>query len=439
MKTFAERARDIPVVGEYDVIVCGGGASGFVAAAASAREGARTLLVERYGILGGTATAGLMVEFGSIFDGNEVTVGGITHEFLHRLIDYGGVALRDEKTHSQTFDPESMIAVSQEMVLESGAELLLHSLVVEPMTEGGTVTGVVLENKSGRQAVTGRVIIDGTGDGDVAARAGAKFMKGRDADGKMQPGTLEILLGNVDTSRAAETVYDFIPTVKEGQKRGDWPLPTDRLFSWGRVAKRGAPDDPHSSFFFINGTNALDVDGTSAESLTKAEIETRRQAEALVEFLRKHAPGFEKCYLDRTAVQVGIRETRRIVGDYMLSREDVLSARHFEDGVVPAHNSIDVHDVTGRDFEHEYLKPGTHYEIPYRCFLPAGLDGLLVTGRCISVDHQALGSVRVMVVCMPMGEACGLAAAIAAAGNCTPRQIDVQELRKKLRAGGTVL
>ncbi len=203
------------------------------------------------------------------------------------------------------------------------------------------------------------------------------------------------------------------------------------------MKKRGAPDIPEQSFFFINGTNALGVDGTSAPSLTQAEIETRRQVEALVNFLRKYAPGFENCYLDRTAAQVGIRETRRIVGDYTLTREDVLGARHFPDGVVPACNSLDVHDVAGRRFQLEFLQPGTHYEIPFRCFLPAGLEGLLVAGRCISADHAALGSVRVMVVCMPMGEACGLAAALSVKNKCRPRDIPVAELRAALRRGGT--
>ena len=152
----------------------------------------------------------------------------------------------------------------------------------------------------------------------------------------------------------------------------------------------------------------------------------------------KWSPG-EKCYLDRTAAQVGVRETRGVTGDYTLTREDVLSARHFPDGVVPACNSIDVHDADGREFTHEYLEKGTHYEIPYRSFLPAGLDGILVAGRCLSADRPALGSARVMVVCMPMGEACGRAAAVAVRKECTPRDVPVEEIRAALRKGGTVL
>jgi len=169
------------------------------------------------------------------------------------------------------------------------------------------------------------------------------------------------------------------------------------------------------------------------------ESKSQRQVDCLIRFLRKYVPGFENCYLDRTAAQVGIRETRRIIGDYILSREDVISARHFEDGVVPGCNSIDVHDPCGKDFKHEYLKPGTHYEIPYRCFLPKGLDGILTGGRCISADYRALGSTRVMVVCMPIGEAVGIAASIAVKEHCMPREIPVSKLRSTLRNAGMSL
>ncbi|MBA4387204.1 MAG: FAD-dependent oxidoreductase [Verrucomicrobia bacterium] len=439
METYVERARELPVAGSYDVVVCGGGPAGFMAALASARRGARTLLVERYGILGGTATAGMMVEFGSIYDGAQTIVGGATHEFLHRLVDFGGVERFDARAHSMIFDPESMIAICLDMCKEAGVEMLFHTLVVDAVKSGTNVNGVILENKSGRSVVRGKVLIDATGDGDVAARAGAAFRTGRDGDSMVQPVTLEVILGNVDVTRLPKSHHDVTAAIREAASRGEWAIPTERIFSWGRVCKRGAPDDPHAADFFINVTNALNVDGTSARDLTRAEIETRGQLEGLLRFLREHVTGFEKCFLDRTAVQVGIRETRRITGDYELTREDVLSARHFPDGVVPACNSIDVHEVTGKNFEHEWLKPGTHYQIPYRCFLPQGLDGILVAGRCLSADHHALGSARVMVVCLPMGEACGIAAALAADRSCPPRQIQADDIRTALRNNGTVV
>lgn len=439
MSNVVEPQRETPVAGRYDVIVCGGGPSGFTAAVAAARAGARTLLIERYGILGGTATAAMMVEFGSIHDGRQRIVGGITREFMDRLIARGGTILREDRSYQMTFDPESMIWLCQEMAIEAGVELLLHTWVVGAVCRDGRVTGVVVENKTGRQAFLGRVVIDATGDGDVAMRAGARFDQGRPGDGKMQPVTLEVLLGNVDDTRRPEGVRDLSDAIREGMRTGEWPIPNERIMSWGRVAKAGAPDDPRAAWVFVNVTNSLDVDGTKAADLTRAEIETRRQVDGLVTFLRKHAAGFEHCYLDRTGVQVGIRETRRIVGDYALSRDDVLGARHFADGVVVGCNSIDVHDYAGKDFEHEYLRRGTHYQIPYRCFTPRGLDGLLVTGRCLSADHPALGSVRVMVVCLPMGEACGTAAAMAAAGDGRVRGVPVGDLRRRLRSAGHVL
>jgi glycine/D-amino acid oxidase-like deaminating enzyme len=440
MSTHHESDRDIPVTGEYDVIVCGGGPTGFVAALAAARRGAKTMLLERYGFLGGTATAAMMVEFGGMHDGRQALLGGVTHEFLHRLETYGGAHFTNAAAHAMILDPESMIAVCQAMVLESGVRLLLHTWIAGAITDGHRVVGVVVENKSGRQAIRGKVVIDCTGDGDVAARAGAAFELGRPGDGKLQPVTLELLLGNVDTTR---TGYDhhkvLIPRIAAARQAGTWTIPTDQLFSWGRVRKRGAPDDPRHGFFFINGTNAIDCDGTDAESLSAAEIQTRGQVDPMLDFLRAHAPGFEHCYLDRAAAQIGIRETRRITGDYTLSRDDVLSARHFGDGVVPGCNSIDVHEVSGKAFAHEYLRGGTHYQIPFRCFLPKGLDGLLVAGRCLSADHHALGSVRVMIVTMPMGDAVGTAAALAASRGLTPRQVPVADVQAALRAQGTVL
>ncbi len=277
IKYLLERKRKIPVVGSYDVIVCGGGPSGFIAAIAAAREGAKTLLVERYGFLGGTATAGMMVEFGPIYDGKEVVVGGITHEFLHRLESFGGADMRNSDTHSMVFDPESMIMVCQEMTMEAGVEILLHSLVVDQISEANRIIGIIVESKSGREAIMGRVIIDATGDGDVAVRAGAKFSMGRDGDNKLQPFTLEIMLGNVDITRIPKSYTEVMPKIRKARENGEWSIPTDMLFSWGRVKKRGAPDNPHSSFLFINGTNLLNVDGTSVKSLTNAEIETRGQ------------------------------------------------------------------------------------------------------------------------------------------------------------------
>lgn len=434
-------ARAIEAFGSFDVIVCGGGPTGFVAAIAAARGGAKTLLIERYGFFGGTATAAMMIEFGSMFDGERPLLGGITHEFLHRLQDFGGVLMRGRpESHAMTFDPESMIHVCQTMVEEAGVHILLHTWIADAICDQGRVAGVVVENKSGRQAVFGKVVIDCTGDGDVAARAGAGYSLGRPGDGMMQPVSIEILLANVDATRVD---YDhhavLIPRIAAARKAGTWTIPTDQLFSWGPVCKHGMAFDPRHAHYFINGTNCLNCNGTDARSLTEGELGARRQIGQMLAFLRENAPGFENAHVDRVAAQIGIRETRRITGDYTLTRADVLAARHFDDGVVPGRNSIDVHEVSGKAFAHEFLQPKTHYQIPYRCFLPRGLEGLLVAGRCLSADHHALGSVRVMIVTMPMGDAVGTAAAMAAERGLSPRTVPTPELRATLRARGTVL
>jgi glycine/D-amino acid oxidase-like deaminating enzyme len=439
MKIYSENRRDIPVIDEFDVIVCGGGPTGFMAAIAAARRGARTLLIEKYGFLGGTGTAAMMLEFGSIFDGKDVLLGGCAHEFLHRLVNEGYGEMHSEKTHNMVFDPEGMIAICQKMVLESGSELLLHSVVVDVIRDGNKAKGIVVENKSGRGAYMAQVIIDATGDGDIAFCAGEEFSYGNE-EGRVQPVSLEFLLGNVNHRKiTSRNVRQTLPYIRQAKENGDWKIPSDQFFSWGRVKKRGAPDVPESSFYFINATNALDINGVDANDLTKAEIECRRQVDDLIYFLQKYVPGFEKCYLDRTAVQIGIRETRRICGKYKLTQSDVLAGKHFDDGIVPGCNSIDVHDVKGKEFLHKFLKKGTHYQIPWRCFLPEKTEGLIVTGRCLSADHYALGSVRVMVVCMPMGEACGYAAALACEEKCSLEELPVEKVRQALRAQGTMI
>jgi glycine/D-amino acid oxidase-like deaminating enzyme len=439
MKIHTENRRYIPVAGEFDVIVCGGGPSGFTAAIAAARHGAKTLLIEKYGFLGGTGTAALMVQFGSIFDGKNILIGGCVHEFLHRLADEGYGKMYTDKTHRMIFDPEGMIAVCQKMVLESGAELLLHSVVTDVILEGDSARGIVVENKSGRSAYMAKIIIDATGDGDIAFRAGEEFSYGN-KEGRVQPVSLEFLLGNVNHEKIiGQGLGITLPYIRQAKENGDWKIPSDQFFSWGRVIKRGAPDIPESSFYFINATNALNINGVDAKDLTKAEIECRRQVDDLIYFLQKYVPGFEKCYLDRTAAQVGIRETRRIRGKYTLTQSDILEGKHFDDGIVPGCNSIDVHDINGKEFSHKFLEKETHYQIPWRCFLPEKTKGLIMTGRCISADHHALGSVRVMVVCMPMGEACGYAAALACKENYLLEDLPVEKIKQALRAQGTMI
>jgi FAD-dependent oxidoreductase family protein len=436
MKKICENEKQIPVLGEFDVIVCGGGASGFPAAIAAAQEEVNVLLVEHYGFLGGTATAAMMVEFGSSTNGKRLLSGGVVVNFLRKMAASEG-SLADIETLSMTFNPEYMILLVQELLIEAGVELLLHTHVCDVIMEGNTVNGIIVENKSGRGAYLAKTIIDATGDGDVAVQAGAGFDIGRPQDGKMQPISLEIMVGGVDSTKV-QLDDKLLSAIKEASV-DDWPIPTERVFSWGEVPKPGAPADQKNTSYFINATNVIGIDGTNAEDLTRAEIESRRQVNPLVKFLKNHAIGFEKCYLERVACQVGIRETRRIKGKYCLTADDVLQARHFPDGIVPAYNNIDVHDVDGLDFEHYFLKPGTHYQIPYRSLLPETTEGLIMAGRAISIDHRALGSARVMCITMPIGEAAGIAAALCVKDSCLPSQLPAEKIRKRMKAIGYVI
>ena len=435
-----EAEKKLPIWGNYDVIVGGGGAAGFPAAVAAARNGAKTLLIEKFGFLGGTATAGLMVEFGSLSDRKRQIVGGITHEFIHRMIDFGGCCYDDLEIHkgNTRFDPETYKTVARQMCLESGVDILYHSWIAGVIKENALIKGVIVENKGGRGVFLGKAVVDCTGDGDIAWQSDVPFDKGNEK-GLMQPMTSVFLVGDVNHDRFVEAKVDFISLYKEARKNGDLTVPVERPGSTGRVIRKDREEDSKRCEYFINGTNILEVDGTDPWELTRAEIEARGQVRELIKVFRKYVPGFEKCYLVETAAYIGVRETRRIVGHYTLTAEDVLERNKFDDRIVLAHNQIDIHDTDSHSFELIFLPDGESYQIPYRSIVPQGIENLLMAGRCISAAHEALGSARVMVIAMPLGEAAGVAAALVAQSGCYARQLDVSLLQSTLLEQGAIL
>jgi len=420
-----EPARNTPIAGRCDVLVLGGGPAGFAAAVCAAREGAKTLLLERYGAPGGMATTGLM----SHWTGG--TRGGIYEEILDRSGDAEG--------HRQTIHPARLATALLGMLEESGARLRLHTWAVEPVMEGNRIAGVIAESKSGREAFLAGITVDATGDGDIAAKAGVPYRKGRDADGKMQPMTLMFKVGGVDTARA----------VFPGGFEDDFQVPGGSLQELGRKYL------PHPAGHVLlyrsslpgvvtcNMTNSVSVDGTSAADLTRAEIECRKQLDPIVAFLRAHVPGFENCYLLDAADYVGVRETRRFEGEYTLTEQDILEARVFDDwAVTKAHFNFDIHNLTGAGLDEtgmqKHFPQRTGYTIPYRCFVPKKVEHLLLAGRNISGTHAAHSNYRVMPICANMGQAVGCAAALCARKGVTPRNLDVAELQKVLRRGGVM-
>lgn len=444
MSTLSEQARQIPIAAEYDILVAGGGPAGIGAAIAAARSGAKTLCVEWFGCLGGMMTSGLHTHvciLKSAGGGEDFIIGGIPMELCRRGEEkrYGEIV-----GSNYDYEPEAMKRDLDDWAEEVGLDLLYHSFVADAIVEngvGGTgvppvIKGLIVENKSGRQAILAKQVVDCTGDADVAARAGAPYEYGRPSDGLTQPCTLMFRLENVDWEKVNEYRQDDPGLTKmcaQAIEHGDMePFQTQLMGFWYtkyRPTQMG-----------VNFTNITRCNATNAQDITAATIEGRHQAAVLVEVFRKRIPGMESCYMIDTAQYLGVRETRRIVGEYTLTVDDVVNVRKFEDGIAKGSFFVDIHspNETGL-FEPRHLPKGEHYDIPYGCIVPQGIDNLLVAGRCISATHEALGSTRVMFQCMALGEAAGTAAAMCASDGSPPRTIDVPALRAKLSAASAIV
>ena len=421
-RTYLEPAREIPVLDEVDVLVAGSGPAGFSAAVCAARQGAKTLLVEALGNVGGIATSGLMSHFtGSV-------TSGFYEELLHRMALRNEGAQRGKRTI--TIDPEKLKTVCLEMLEEAGASLLLYTAAVDVIMDGGRIRGVIVENKEGRQAVFANVIIDATGDGDIAARAGVPFTLGREQDGLMQPATIMFKVGGVDTDRAAfpgsfETTVDTEKGELQALAREKLPHPAGHVLLY-RTTLPGVVT--------CNMTNCTEINGLLAADLTRGTKVCREQMEPIVDFLREYVPGYEHCFLLSSASLLGIRETRHFHGRYTLTHQDILDKRVFEDWVVrDACFNFDVHNITGAGLDktgaQKYFPKDNSYTIPYRSLLPQEVQGLLLAGRNISGSHMAHSNYRAMPICVGMGEAAGIAAALCCRENILPEQADVKEIQ----------
>lgn len=388
---------------KYDVVVCGGGLTGVAAAVQAKRSGAGSvLLIERYGFLGGLATNGLINPFMPYWkqgvppeEGGQL-VFGIFEEILHELEKMGGLA-----ENRCNFDAECMKIVLQRMCLKAGVELLLHTVIEQVHVKGDRMVAVRVANKSGIEFMAADSFIDCTGDADVAHLCGCPWKKGRDEDGQCQPMTLCFRMGGVDRAKmpSDERINELYD---EAKARGEITNPREDVLHF---------DVLQSDVVHFNTTRVILHDATSAWSLTDAEITAREQVWEMVSFLKNHVPGFENAYLQVTAAQTGARESRRIVGEYVLTGEDVMNQARFADAICRFAYMIDIHNPAGSGTERRYLPEGGYYEIPFRCLVPKHITNLLVAGRTVSCDHVALSSLRVMPACAAMGQAAGLAAA----------------------------
>ncbi len=426
MNLYHESARDLPIAGVYDVIVAGSGPAGIGAAVRAGRMGMKTLLLEWNNAVGGISTSGMMSHW----------TGSVRSDLYAEILTRHAERVEGEN-HGKLdiyIDPEILKGVYLDMLKEANVDILLYTFVADVIMDGKCVTGLITESKSGRRAYRAKVIIDATGDGDVAAFAGAEYIKGRETDGKMQPATLMFKVAGVDTSRAVLLgSFEATHMTEKGELQAlakqHIPYPAGHLL----VYKTTLP-----GIITCNMTNVIDVDGTKAEDLTRAELVAREQMPAIVKYLREFVPGFEHCYIISAASLMGVRETRHFKGLYTLNEDDILSARVFDDRVVrDAFFNFDVHNITGSGLDatgvqHKWSQP-KGYTIPYRCLVPEAVDGLLLSGRNISGTHIAHSNFRVMPICLATGEAAGVAAALAVRDGANVRDIAATAIQKQLQ------
>lgn len=419
---------------QYDVIVAGGGPAGVCAAVASARQGARTALVERYGILGGMLTSGYVNPIlGAV-------APGTMYDEVISLLNATGMKTRNGQEMS--VDTEQAKGLFLKFVCDAGVDVFLQTPVVEVVKEGGTVKGLTVGTQDGLKNLYASVVVDATGDGFVAARAGAEYRMGRESDGRCQPATIEFSLDGVDEAKGITcwggsdpvTLPDgkkFAEFCKEANARGELPknVTIVRIHRTNRSGERS-----------INATQANGYNTLIPEGVLGAEYELRGQINQIIDFLRKYVPGYANCALKGSSSTLGVRETRRIMGDYVISDRDVETGARQEDVLV--HNAwflIDIHNPAGGGQAEGRSQPAVPYDIPYRSMLPVGVDGLLTSGRCISGTHRAHASYRIGGVCLATGQAAGTAAALASLSNVTPRALDVRKIQAALEKQGAAL
>ena len=436
---------------DTDVLVVGGGPAGLGAAVGAADAGARVVLAERYGFLGGNATAALVMPLMSFHTQHhqperrgvttllptdhgpgDPVVAGVLARLLERLVKAGGAIPPSLATgYVVPFDPEWFKLAALDLLDEAGVQFLFHAFA-SGVLGGSKVEGAVFETKSGPVAIRAKVVVDCTGDADLAVQAGAPHEVGR-ADGLVQPMTLmfrmaqfghaafeEYVKRNPKQWRGVHGLWDL---VREATQAGVLKLPREDILFFGT---------PHEGEVSVNSTRVTRVNGTDVWDLSYAEWKSRQQMRQIAEFLREYVPGFEDSYVVQSGVNVGVRETRRILGDYQLTADDVLSARKFPDAIARGAYPVDIHNPEGSGTILKRLPPGEAYDIPLRCLMPRGAEGLVVAGRCISGTHEAHSSYRVMPIVMATGQAAGICAAIAARSGAMPRAVGAPEVQREL-------
>jgi glycine/D-amino acid oxidase-like deaminating enzyme len=452
--------QDIPVFAEYDVVVCGGGPSGCAAALAAGREGLKTLLIEGMGQLGGMAVTGLVSHWlgGRTQEGGWV-VGGLFRSLAEEATNRGYAVLptlkEGEKYHPYAWynwfihgvpvDPFKIDLFLDEKMEDAGVDVLLHTHAMDVLLEGNKISHVVLYNRSGVQAIKTKAVIDSTGNADIAFRAGCETVKGRKEDGKMTVSSLIFHVYGVDQETLTSAIVEnrdpkFRDLIRFLKEKGEWDFPGD-IFICSRLIEE--------TEFYVNTNRLIGVDGTDGHSISEGMKRGRKDIHKLMHVLNKYFPGFENAKIKTIAPQLGIRETRRIAGEYKMTVEDLSLDREFDDCIgfsmygwdlpdpeKPSLQPMANDEKTGYTYK---VRKGLCTPIPYRIMVPKTVKNLICPGRAVSVERQVLGPVRVMAPCMAMGEAAGTACAQVTGNNVSFIDVNISELKQKLRKYGVIL
>lgn len=418
----------------YDVVVAGGGLSGVIAAVAAAREGCSVMLVERYGFLGGMATAALVNPFMGYErmgeNGNKLPVNnaGLFQELLDRLDALGGL---HENKH--TFNEEIMKLVLDRMIKENKIDVLLHSYLIGTEKDGNVITGIRVVNKSGEMLVEGKVFIDATGDADLSYQAGCEVKVGRDEDGMCQAMTMCCRIGDLPEDRVdrfinKEEYYEKVcGEFLKAKQAGRIKAPRVDVLTFQHVCK---------SMMHFNSTRVINKSALDAFDLTESEMEGREQVYELYQFMKNNVRGYENSVLVSTGSQIGVRESRRVMGAYVLTEDDLLGCVKFEDSIARGAYMIDAHSPNGTDTIIKKIKTGEYYTVPYRSIVAKGIDNLVVAGRPISTTHLAHSAIRIMPICSSIGEGAGTAAAIAVKEEKAFRDVDASKIQSMIKKNG---
>ncbi len=440
-KTLLEERRQTPVIGEYEVVVLGGGPAGIAAAIAAGRSGRSTVLVERYGFLGGAGTAAGLSTFcglhANVAGEHRQVVHGICDDILARIERMGGLNAPhlsvQDRIMAQAYDISAYKIAADELIMEAKTKLLFHAFAVAAVKRSESeIEAVIVETKSGRGAILGRIFIDCSGDGDLAAWAGAPYDLGDGKGNFLYPTTMYRING-VDPERAGRA-WELIPRLMEEAEKGGRRFPRKKPI----VRPQKHPGEWRANLTQIRNPDGSAVSGIDAEQLAYGEIEGRRQCWETFEFIKSVTPGFERAYIVEIAPQLGIRETRRVHGEYTVTEEDILGCADFPDAIgvqgwpVEAHVSGDVSFVFAR-------KERGYNQLPYRMIVPLAVNNLLVAGRCASMTHEGQSSARVSGPCFVMGQAAGTAADLAIRSGVAPRAVDVKTLQGRLERDGACL